>query len=151
MTKKTTLRSANTLTAAPAVAATLSEEKLWSRRAENAIAELARRGGPFTSTDLVESVGPPPSPNLLPALVRAAHRRGLIIRDERAPLGTVWVGATPGRPMERGGTGRRAVDGREPPVSGVLWRAVQYAASRERVSPEEILERALREYLKRKR
>ena len=150
MTQKTNLRSA-TMAAEPAMAPTLGDEARWVRRAEETIAELASRGGPFTSTDVVESVGPPPNANLLPAIVRAAHRRGVIIRDERAPLGTVWVGANPSRRAERAGTGRRVVDGRETPVSGVLWRAVQEVASREKVPPEEVLERALREYLKRRR
>lgn len=149
MTTKTSVRSAQPI--APPLAAALGEESLWARRAEKALADLAGCGRPFTSADLVKSVGLPPSGNLLPALVRAAHRRGLIVRDEKAPLGTVWVGAEPAPRPERTVPGRRRTDRSGTPLGGALWRALQDAACREKVTPEELLDRALREYLKHRR
>lgn len=131
-----------------AVLDVLGDEALWSRRAEERIAHLARRGNPFTSADLVKAVGPPPSASLLPALVRAAHRRGLIVRDEGAPLGTVWVGAKPDIRPARTGEGRRAEDRRrDTPVDEKLWRAVIERARREKVETAEVVARALRAYL----
>jgi hypothetical protein len=126
----------------------LGEEARWARRAEDAIAVLARRGAPFTSNDLVDVVGVPPSPSLLPALVRAAHRRGLIVRDESAPLGTVWVGASPDSATKRTNRGRRLQDRRrDTPVDAKLWRSVLERAARENVGTDEVLARALRAYL----
>lgn len=129
------------------VLASLGEEARWARRAEEAIARLAARGTPFTAVDLVNEVGAPPNANLLPALVRAAHRRGLIVRDQAAPLGTVWVGASPDSRPRRTGTGRRVVDRRDTPVGEDLWRAVLERAAREKVGTDEVLARALRSYL----
>ncbi|MDQ6891507.1 MAG: hypothetical protein M3167_02375 [Acidobacteriota bacterium] len=129
------------------VLASLGEETRWARRAEEAITRLAARGSPFTSNDLVHAVGAPPSASLLPALVRAAHRRGLIARDRTAPLGTVWVGASPDSRPKRAGLGRRVVDRRDTPVGEDLWRAVLERAAREKVGTDEVLARALRSYL----
>jgi len=130
------------------VMASLGEEARWARVAEAAIGRLAARGSPFTAADLVNEVGTPPSANLLPALVRAAHRRGLIVRDQSAPLGTVWVGSSPDVRPKRAAVGRRLVDRRDTPVGEDLWRAVLERAAREKVGTEEVLARALRSYLK---
>jgi hypothetical protein len=129
------------------VLASLGEEARWARRAEEAIARLAARGSPFTAADLVNEVGAPPSASLLPALVRAAHRRGLIVRDQSAPLGTVWVGSSPDARPKRAAVGRRVVDRRDTPVGEDLWRAVLERAAREKVGTDEVLARALRSYL----
>lgn len=129
------------------VLASLGEEARWASRAEDAIARLAARGAPFTSADLVNEVGAPPSPSLLPALVRAAHRRALIVRDKSAPLGTVWIGASPDARPKRAAVGRRLVDRRDTPVGEDLWRAVLECAAREKVGTDEVLARALRSYL----
>jgi hypothetical protein len=130
------------------VMASLGEEARWARRAEEAVARMAARGSPFTASDLVNEVGDPPSASLLPALVRAAHRRGLIVRDQSAPLGTVWVGSSPAGRRERAAVGRRLVDRRDTPVGEDLWRAVLERAAREKVGTDEVLARALRSYLK---
>ncbi len=125
----------------------LGEEVRWGRRAEDAIARLAARGSPFTSADLVNEVGAPPSPSLLPALVRAAHRRALIVRDKSALLGTVWVGASPDARPKRNVVGRRLRDRRDTPVGEDLWQAVLERAASEKVGTDEVVTRALRSYL----
>lgn len=153
--KKASLRAEAAPSAAPAtprswdsVVEGLGEETRWARKAEGAIAAFARRGAPFTSSDLVNAVGAPPSSSLLPALVRAAHRRGLIVRDESAPLGTVWVGASPDSPTRRAASARLHEDRRRAtPVDAKLWRAVLARAERENIGTDEVLARALRAYL----
>jgi hypothetical protein len=140
-------RASGRSTVPESVLASLGEEARWARCAEEAIARLAARGSPFTSTDLVNEVGAPPNGSLLPALVRAAHRRGLIARDQTAPLGTVWVGASPDQRPRRAALGRRLVDRRDTPVGEDLWRAVLERAARERIGTDEVLARALRSYL----
>lgn len=126
-------------------AATIEDENEWRRAAELALAVLARRGQPFTSMDLVKLVGPPPTPSLLPSLIRAAHLSDLIHKSDSAPVGTVWVGANPEK-TARQGSGRRRTD--EARVSLELWEKARDRALKEKVPTGEVLIRALRAYLK---
>ncbi len=118
----------------------------WNRAAKVAVGALARGGRPFTSLDVVRLVGPPPSPSLLPSLIRAAHLSKLIEKSD-VPLGTVWVGVNPDEKGKRSRTaGRRATD--RPGLSGELWEKMRDRAVKEKVTTAELLIRALRSYLK---
>lgn len=124
---------------------TIEDENDWRRAAELALAALARQGQPFTSMDLVKLVGPPPTASLLPSLIRAAHLNDLIQKSDKAPVGTVWVGANPEKTARRG-AGRRRTD--EARVSLELWEKARDRALKEKVPTGEVLIRALRAYLK---
>ncbi len=125
---------------------TLEDDNQWRRAAELALTALARRGHPFTSNDIVKLVGPPPNPNLLPSLVRAAHHRAMIQKSDTAPIGTVWVGVHPdSNSLPRTG-GRRKTD--EANVSRDLWQKAREAAKKEKIPTGEVFIRALRAYLK---
>ena len=115
----------------------------WERAAEAAIAELVEGGRPFTSTDLVKIIGPPPVHSLLPTVVRAAQRRGMIAKSLSAPMGTVWVGKG-GIPPRRKGRGRREGDR----MDDDLWHKARERAVKDKVPTAEVLVRALRAYLK---
>ncbi len=125
--------------------AAIEDENEWRRAAELALAVLARHGQPFTSMDLVKLVGPPPTASLLPSLIRAAHLRDLIQKSDKAPVGTVWVGANPEKTARRG-AGRRSTD--EARVSLELWEKARDRAEQEKVPTGEVIIRALRAYLK---
>ncbi len=73
----------------------------WTAQANRAIAELARRGTPFTAEDLRELIGDPPRPGLLGAAFHAAARAELIEcigyqpserPERRAGVVRVWRG-----------------------------------------------------------
>lgn len=115
----------------------------WERAAEATIAELVAGGRPFTSTDLVKIIGPPPVHSLLPSVVRAAQRRGLIAKSLSAPMGTVWVGKS-ATPPRRKGPGRREGDR----FAEDLWQKARARAAKDKVPTAEVLVRALQAYLK---
>ncbi len=125
---------------------TLQNENEWRRAAEVALSALARRGLPFTSNDILRLVGRPPSPSLLPSLVRAAHLNAMIQKSDTAPIGTVWIGAHPDpQSIDRSG-GRRKTDGGR--ISRELWEKAHKVASKEKIPTGEVFIRALRAYLK---
>ncbi|MEO8190374.1 MAG: hypothetical protein ABI682_08520 [Acidobacteriota bacterium] len=130
----------------PTFEITLQNENEWRRAAEVALSALARRGIPFTSNDILKLVGRPPSPSLLPSLVRAAHLNALIEKSDTAPIGTVWIGVHPDpRSIDRTG-GRRKTD--EKRISRELWEKAHTLASKEKIPTGEVFIRALRAYLK---
>ena len=119
------------------------EETRWQETAQNALAELAARGVPFTSAEVVAMVGPPPTHSLLPSLLRWGHRRDLIRRFPAALVGTIWVGVHPSENPSRLGTGRRVSD----VLLDSIWPEVRARAEKERVSASELVNRAIRAYL----
>ncbi len=120
-----------------------SEEIRWQEAAQSALAELAARGMPFTSSEVVAMVGPPPTHSLLPSLLRWGHRRDLIRRFPAALVGTIWVGAHPSLTASRLGTGRRVSD----VLLDDVWPEVRARAEKERISESELVKRAIRAYL----
>jgi len=126
----------------------LEVELHWQERAQSAIRQLADRGIPFTSEDIVRVVGRPPTASLLPALIRAAHRRGLIAKCREPMAGSVWVGTAPVERPPRLGRGRRTEDAQPAlELDDDLLEAARRRAAQESVAPKEVLTRALRAYL----
>jgi hypothetical protein len=119
----------------------------WQRRASDAISQLADRGVPFTSADVVERAGEPPTPSVLPALIRTAHRRGWIAKRRGAVMGSVWIGTAPAQRPPRVGAGRRRDDIR---LTDELREAAKTRAAQENVPTGEVILRALRAYLSEK-
>ncbi len=119
------------------------QETRWQEAAQNALAELAARGMPFTSAEVVAMVGPAPTHSLLPSLLRWGHRRDLIRRFPAALLGTIWVGAHPSATAARLGTGRRISD----VLLDDVWPEIRARAEKERISATELVNRAIRAYL----
>jgi hypothetical protein len=145
----TSIRRLQTLPAGEDTTGQAVENELrWQERAQSAIRQLADRGVPFTSEDIVRAVGRPPSASLLPALIRAAHRRGLIAKSREPTAGSVWVGAAPVERPTRFGRGRRSEDA-EPALEldDDLLEAARRRAAQEAVPPKDVLTRALRAYL----
>ncbi|MDQ2871284.1 MAG: hypothetical protein M3S32_11105 [Acidobacteriota bacterium] len=112
----------------------------WRRAAEAAIAALAERGAPFTSSDVLERAGSPPNSALLPTVIRAAHRNGWITKHEPRPLGAVWIGLN----AENSPRARRA----DHHLAKEVWERTRERALREKISTGDILVRALEAYLK---
>lgn len=122
----------------------------WRGAASAAITKLARSGESFTAADVVAAVGPPPLASQLATLFRAAHLASLIEKDPSAQVGTVWVGTAPSRePHTRRGPGRRKVDRLKIPDE--IWNEAHLRAKSEGVQTDEVVVRAVRAHLKRKR
>ncbi|MEO8430118.1 MAG: hypothetical protein ABI592_01325 [Acidobacteriota bacterium] len=121
----------------------LERESRWEESGRNALADLAARGLPFTSADVVGMVGDAPSHSLLPSLLRWGHRHHLIRRSRGAPVGTVWIGVEPSGAKARLGIGRRRCDVE---LNGV-WPEVHERATRDGISASELVNRAVRAYL----
>lgn len=77
----------------------------WLHKANIVLTGLAATGAEFTSEDVTEVVGLPPtgSPNAVGALINAARNRGLIVRvgdtqarrrNQHAARLTLWKGAS---------------------------------------------------------
>lgn len=125
----------------------VGREQEWQRRASEAISQLADRGVAFTSADVVEKAGEPPTPSVLPALIRMAHRRGWITKRRGAVMGSVWIGTSPAPRPPRLGAGRRSDDIR---LTEELRDAAKSRAAQEKVPTGEVVLRALRAYLSKK-
>jgi hypothetical protein len=127
-----------------------TQEAEWKGAASQAITKLARSGKAFTAADLVAIVGPPPAPSLPATVFRAAHLGGLIERDATAQVGTVWVGKLNVKQRrERAGPGRRRVDRHK--LSEQIWSEAHDRAKAEGIPTGEIVARAVRAHLKKKR
>ena len=122
----------------------------WKGAASQAITKLARSGRPFTAADLVAMVGPPPAPSLPATVFRAAHLGGLIEKDGAAQVGTVWVGkVSVKQPRDRTGPGRRKIDRHRVPEQ--IWSEAHDRARAEGIPTGEVVARAVRAHLKKKR
>ncbi|HYK41928.1 MAG TPA: hypothetical protein VE007_06010 [Thermoanaerobaculia bacterium] len=127
-----------------------ADEARWKSAASQAITKLARSGKAFTAADLIAMVGPPPVPSLPATVFRAAHLGGLIEKDAAAQVGTVWVGkVTVKQPRERAGPGRRKVDRHKIPEK--IWSDAHDQAKAEGIPTGEVVARAVRAHLKKKR
>ncbi|MEO8431306.1 MAG: hypothetical protein ABI592_07340 [Acidobacteriota bacterium] len=100
----------------------------------------------FTSEDLIRLTGPPPNTSVLPALFRAAHRNGLIVKYESARASSHWIGSGRGgkKPVERSDSTVRGLR-----LAPTLWRELEARAAVEGIPIVEIMNRALRGYLDR--
>ena len=128
----------------------VTREDEWKQAASQAIAKLARSGQPFSAADLIAMVGSPPAPSLPATVFRGAHLNGLIERDGAARLGTVWVGkAEVKEPRERAGPGRRKVDRQRVPDE--IWSDAHTRAKADGVPTSEVVARAVRAHLKKKK